>query len=335
MSAIRWGILGAARIAEREVVPALQLGDGCSVTAVASRDVTRGQTFASRLGIPRVFESYDALVESDEVDAVYIPLPNHLHVPWSIRALERGKHVLCEKPIAMSGAEARALQDAARAHPAQRVMEGFMYRFHPQWDYVRSLIDEGAIGTVALVEACFAYHNTDANNIRNKVEMGGGALMDIGCYAVSVARWLYGAEPTRVMGSVDRDEHFGIDRLTTGVLEFDEGVATFVCSTQLAPMQRVHIVGNEGRIEIDLPFNGPLDRPRIVRHIRGATVRQHAVEGANQFVRMAERFAHSARHLAPVPTPLSDAVANMDVMDAVMESARSNAWVIPCTQGSR
>jgi predicted dehydrogenase len=335
MTDFRWGILGAARIAETQVAPALQHATGNRVTAVASRDGARGEAFAQRLGIDRSFASYEELLESDEVDAVYIPLPNHLHVPWSIRALESGKHVLCEKPIAMSGAEARTLQDATRAHPSLRVMEGFMYRFHPQWEHIRRLIDDGAIGTLSLVEAFFAYHNTDAANIRNKIEMGGGALMDVGCYGISVARWLFGAEPTRVMGSVERDSRFGTDRLTTGILEFEDGVATFGCSTQLAPSQRVHIVGTEGRIEVDLPFNGPLDRPRRVRHIRGGEVSEHVVEGENQFVRMGERFAHAARHLGPVPTPLSDAVANMDVIDAVMESARENAWISPCTQGVR
>ncbi|MEO7967002.1 MAG: Gfo/Idh/MocA family oxidoreductase [Gemmatimonadaceae bacterium] len=335
MNDIRWGILGAARIAETQVVPALKRGDGCQVTAIASRDGARARDFANRLGIATSFGRYEALLECEEVDAVYIPLPNHLHVPWSIRALEHGKHVLCEKPIAMSGAEARLLQDATRAHPTLRVMEGFMYRFHPQWDFVRRLLDEGAIGTLGLIEAFFSYHNEDAGNIRNHAEMGGGALMDIGCYGVSVARWLYGAEPVRVMGSVERDPRFGTDRLTTAILEFEDGMATVACATQLAPSQRVHLVGTKGRIEIDLPFNGPLDLPRRVRHIRGGVVQEHVDEGANQFVRMGERFAHAARHLAPVPTPLSDAVANMDVIDAVLESARENAWVSPCGQGAR
>ena len=335
MSDFRWGILGAARIADTLVVPALQQVSGAQVVAVASRDASRSAAFAKRLGIPRALGSYEALLECNDVDAVYIPLPNHLHVPWSVRALESGKHVLCEKPIAMSGAEARHLQDAERAHPTLRVMEGFMYRFHPQWEHVRRLLHDGAIGTLSLVEAFFSYHNDDASNIRNRLETGGGALMDVGCYGISVARWLFGAEPTRVMGTMERDTRFGTDRLTTGTLEFEEGVATFACATQLAPAQRVHVIGSQGRIEVDLPFNGPLDRPRCVRHIRLGMTHEHVAESANQFVRMGERFTHAARHLTPVPTPLADAVANMDVIDAVMESARENAWVSPCTQGAR
>ena len=334
MRVIRWGILGTARIAERQVAPALQRAAGCVVNAVASRDGSRAAAFASALQIPIALDSYDALLRCDEVDAVYIPLPNHLHVPWAVRALQHGKHVLCEKPIAMSGAEARLLQDVARAHPGLRVMEAFMYRFHPQWECVRQLVGEGGIGTLRLVEAFFSYHNEDASNIRNRVETGGGALMDIGCYGISVARWLFGAEPVRVMASTDVDPRFGTDRLTTAVLEFEEGMATFTCATQLAPTQRVHLVGSEGRIEVDFPFNAPLDVPRRMRHYRGSAVHEHVAAPADQFVLQGERFARSALHLTPVPTPLADAVANMDVMDAVAESARENAWVCPCTQGA-
>ena len=335
MSVVRWGILGTARIAERQVGPALRRADGCAVTAVASRDGVRAASFARALDIPVALDSYAALLQCGEVDAVYIPLPNHLHVPWSVRALEHGKHVLCEKPIAMSGAEARLLQDVARAHPELRVMEAFMYRFHPQWDLVRQLVGSGAIGALRLVEAFFSYHNAYAGDIRNRVDTGGGALMDIGCYGISVARWLFGAEPVRVMASMETDPRFGTDRLTTAVLEFEGGTATFTCGTQLAPTQRVHIVGSEGRIEVDLPFNAPLDVPRRIRHVRGAVANEHIAEPADQFARQCERFAHAALHLAPVPTPLSDAVANMDVIDAVAESARENVWVYPCTQGAR
>lgn len=335
MSVVRWGILGTARIAERQVGPAFQRAAGCTVTAVASRDGGRAATFARNMGIPLALESYDALLQCGDVDAVYIPLPNHLHVPWSVRALEHGKHVLCEKPIAMSGAEARLLQDVSRAHPELLVMEAFMYRFHPQWELVRQLVATGAIGTLRVVEAFFSYHNAYAGDIRNRVETGGGALMDIGCYGVSVARWIFGAEPVRVMASMETDPRFGTDRLTTALLEFEEGTATFTVGTQLAPTQRVHIVGSEGRIEVDLPFNAPLDVPRRVRHYRGTSSNEHLAEPADQFARQGERFAHAVLQLAPAPTPLSDAVANMDVIDAVAESARENVWVYPCTRITR
>jgi predicted dehydrogenase len=327
MSPVRWGILGCAKIAERQVVPAMQLAESCVVTAIASRDLARAEAAAERLGIPVALGTYEELLARDDVDAVYIPLPNHLHVPWSIRSLASGKHVLCEKPIAMSAAEARQLRDASRARSELKVMEAFMYRFHPQWVQARRIVSDGSIGELHAIDTIFSYSNVDPQNIRNRPELGGGALMDIGCYGVSVARFLFGTEPSRVMGTMQHDPRFHTDRVTSAILEFDEGVATFTCGTQLAPFQRVQVLGSRGRIEIEIPFNAPADRPCRFWLQRGTDVEEIVVDSCNQYTAQGEQFARSVLQGTAAPVPLEDAVANMDVIDAVVESARHNSWV--------
>jgi predicted dehydrogenase len=297
------------------------------VTAIASRDRARAEAAAGRLGIPVALGSYEELLARDDVDAVYIPLPNHLHVPWSIRSLAHGKHVLCEKPIAMSAAEARQLSDASRTRPELKVMEAFMYRFHPQWVQARQLVANGRIGELRAIDTIFSYANIDPQNIRNQLEMGGGALMDIGCYGVSVSRFLFDAEPSRVMGAMQHDPRFHTDRVTSAILEFDEGVATFTCGTQLAPFQRVQVMGSDGRIEIEIPFNAPADRPCRLWLQTGTSIDEIMVDSCNQYTVQGERFARSVLDDTTVPIPLEDAVANMDVIDAVVESALHNGWV--------
>ena len=328
MSRVRWGVLGAANIAVRQVIPAIRLSRHGEVTALASRDATRARTVAAELGVPTACGSYDELLARADVDAVYIPLPNHLHVPWSIRALEAGKHVLCEKPIALNATEARTLLDASRAHPRLKVMEAFMYRFHPQWVRVQELVHEGAIGTLQAVESRFTYLNDDPANVRNIAAMGGGALMDVGCYGISVARLMFDDEPVRVLAHMDYDPRFGTDRLTSAVLDFGGGTtATFTCATQLEPSQHAEIVGTDGRIEVEIPFNAPSDRPRRVRVQRGAWIEDIVLETCNQFTLQADAFAQAVRTDGPVPTPLADGVANMGVIDAVVESAQAGSWV--------
>src|SRR3954471_7399286 len=261
MKRIRWGILSTAKIGREKVIPATQRSELGSVVAIASRDLTRAKSVASQLGIRRAFGSYDELLADPDVDAVYIPLPNHMHVPWSLRAIEAGKHVLCEKPIGLSVIEAEALVNAAAAKPQLKVMEAFMYRFHPQWQTARRLVGDGGIGDLRTINTLFSYYNDDPRNIRNQIGMGGGALMDIGCYPISLSRFLYDAEPERVSGEFERDPVSQVDRLTSAVLEFDRGTSTFTCGTQIAPYQRVNIFGTKGRIEIEIPFNAPPDQP--------------------------------------------------------------------------
>lgn len=327
MTKITWGILSTAKIGVNKVIPALQRSRFGTVRAIASRDSARARGVAEQHGIPTVHDSYEQLLADGGIDAVYIPLPNHLHVPWTIKALEAGRHVLCEKPIGLSAREAEELIAAARRFPKLKVMEAFMYRFHPQWHRARQLVAEGAIGELRTIQAHFSYWNVDPQNIRNQGDMGGGGLMDIGCYCISFGRWLFASEPRRVMGLVERDPSFGTDRLASGLLDFGRGTASFTCSTQLSPYQRVNVFGTEGRIEIEIPVNAPPERPAHLWHQRGSTVEEITVEPCDQYTLQGDAFARAILDDTPVPTPLEDALDNMRVIEAVVLSARDNTWV--------
>jgi predicted dehydrogenase len=324
MRKIQWGVLSTARIGVNKVIPALQASEFGTVAALASRDRAQASSVAQRLGIPRIHGSYEELLADVAIDAVYIPLPNHLHVPWSIRALQAGKHVLCEKPIGLNSAEAETLIVAARRFPHLKIMEAFMYRHHPQWQRTQELVAGGAIGRLRTVQAFFSYWNVDPKNIRNDPAMGGGGLMDIGCYCVSLARFLFGSEPQRVHGTVELDPAFGVDRLASGMLEFAGGTATFTCATQLSPYQRVNVFGTEGRIEIEIPFNAPPDRPSRIWHQRGAKIEEILLPVCDQYTRQGDLFARAILDDTPVPTPLEDALANLRVIEALLAIAKPN-----------
>jgi predicted dehydrogenase len=330
MDKIRWGVLSTAKIGREKVIPAMQRSQHGTVTAIASRDLARAKAVAAELGIEKPYGSYQELLADRNVDAVYIPLPNHLHVRWSMRALSARKHVLCEKPIGLSVAEAEQLAGAAAAHPKLKVMEAFMYRFHPQWQAARQFVQEGRIGQLRTIHTHFSYYNDDPQNLRNQADIGGGALMDIGCYPISLSRFIYDAEPQRVLGHIERDPALKIDRLVSAVLEFFQGTATFTCATQLVPQQRVHIFGTSGRMEIEIPFNAPPDRPcRMWTQIGtkpGTPVEEATFPVCDQYTLQADAFARAILDDAPVPTPLADAVANMRVIERVLESAKQSAW---------
>jgi predicted dehydrogenase len=319
--------LSTANIGVAKVIPAMQRGEHCEITAIASRDLERARAAAASLGIPRAYGSYEELLADPEIDAVYNPMPNHLHVPWSLRALEAGKHVLCEKPIALSAAEAQTLADAAAARPELKVMEAFMYRHHPQWRRAKELVASGAIGELRTVQSFFSYFNDDPDNVRNIADIGGGGLMDIGCYNLSLSRFLFDAEPARALGIIEYDPRFNTDRLASGILDFGRGTATFTCSTQLASYQRVNIFGTDGRVEIEIPFNAPPDRPTRIWHQRGGSVEEITFEVCDQYTIQGELFALAVLNGAPVPTPLSDAVANMRAIEAIVRSGRDGGWV--------
>ncbi len=321
MNKIRWGVLGVAKIAVEKVIPALQRSQLGEVVGIASRDAAKAATAANRLNIPKNYGSYEALLADTQIDAIYNPLPNHLHVPWSIAALQAGKHVLCEKPIALSSTEALTLVDESRRHPKLKIMEAFMYRGHPQWVFARQQVQEQTIGQLRAISSLFSYFNRDPQNVRNQAEIGGGALMDIGCYPISLSRFLFDGEPHRVLGSVERDPEFGIDRLTSGILEFSGGISIFTCSTQLTPFQCVQILGTAGRIEIEIPFNAPPDRPCRIWLQRGQDIQEMMFETADQYTIQGDRFAAAILEDTPVPTSLEDAVANMRVIEALFASA--------------
>jgi predicted dehydrogenase len=331
--AVRWGVLGAANIAVQKVIPGMQRCGLSRVAAIASRDLHKAQHAAQNLGIARAYGSYEELIADPEIEVVYIPLPNHLHVPWSTRAADAGKHVLCEKPIALAGSEARTLL-AVRDRTGAQIGEAFMVRTHPQWLRVREMVEEGRIGELRLVTGHFSYYKRDPENIRARVEYGGGALLDIGCYPVNIARWLFGAEPTEVIAKIERDPDMRVDRLVSAVLHFPAGQSAFTCSTQLVPYQRMHILGTRGRIEVEIPFNAPPNRGcRLFvddgRDLMGRSVETIELPAADQYALQADAFSEAIRYGRPVPVPLEDAIANMAVIDALFRSEASGRWEAP------
>jgi predicted dehydrogenase len=336
MTRLRWGVLGVAGIATRKVIPAMQKGEWSTVTAIASRDLARAQAAAAALGIPKAYGSYEALLADPEIDAVYNPLPNHLHVPWTTRAAEAGKHVLCEKPIALSAAEARTLLDV-QARTGVRIQEAFMVRSHPQWLGARSLVAEGRIGDLRAMIGVFSYFNDEPSNIRNVPAFGGGALMDIGCYLVNTSRFITGREPTRVAGAVQRDPRFGTDRLTSLLLDFDGVHLAGSCSTQMVPSQRMQIFGTSGRIDIVIPFNAPPDRACEVivdsgKDLFGGGQERLTFPVCDQYTIQGDRFSKAVLDRTDVPEPLEDSIRNMECMEAVFRSAESGQWERPGLQ---
>ncbi len=328
MSKIRWGILSTAKIGTEKVIPAMLQCEHGEVIAISSRTQQAADTVAKRLGIPRAYGSYEALLNDADVDAIYNPLPNHLHVSWSIRALQAGKHVLCEKPIGLSSQEGLQLVEAGKQHPELKLMEAFMYRHHPQWKKAKSLVLDGQIGELKSIQTIFSYYNDNPEDIRNQAEIGGGGLMDIGCYAISLSRFLFEEEPQRVIGLVEYDPRMKTDRLASAILDFGRGSSTFTCSTQLVPFQRVNIFGTEGQVEIEVPFNAPLDRDCKLWLQRGRDeITEMTVEQCNQYTIQGDLFALAILNNTSVPTPIEDAIANMRVIEAVLTSGQQSAWV--------
>jgi predicted dehydrogenase len=330
---VSWGVLGAANIGLEKVIPGMQRGELSRVDAIASRDLAKAQAAASKLGIARAYGAYEELLADPAIEAVYIPLPNELHVPWTIRALEAGKHVLCEKPIALDADEAQALV-AARDRTGKVVAEAFMVRHHPQWRRAREIARSGAIGEARAIQTFFAYRLLDADNIRNKPP-GGGALYDIGCYAILTARYVFGAEPTRVVASLDIDPKFGTDRLASALIEFPGGRRlTFTCATQLPNCQQVTIVGEAGRVEVAIPFNALIDRPMRIMvdsgvDLVGGGAKVEEFPVCDQYTLQGDAFSRAVLGEAPLEFPIEDAIANMRVIDAAFRSAKSGGWETP------
>jgi predicted dehydrogenase len=330
---VRWGVLGAANIAVQKVIPAMQRGEWCQITAIASRDMEKAEQAAADLDIPKAYGSYEDLLGDPEVEAIYNPLPNHLHVPWSIRAAEAGKHVLCEKPVALDANEARKLFEA-QARTGVQIGEAFMVRTHPQWLRARELVRAGRIGELRSIMGFFSYFNRDASNIRNVPDWGGGGLMDIGCYPINTSRFIFGEEPRRVMALLERDPEMQVDRLTSGMLDFPSGQSIFTCSTQLVAYQRMQLFGTAGRVEIEIPFNAPNHRPcRIFvddgSDLFGAGVETESFPVCDQYTIQGDVFSRAIRGEGEVPVPLEDAIRNMAVIDALVRSAESGRWEKP------
>ena len=322
MSKVRWGVLGVARIATQKVIPAMQRGTWSTVQAIASRDLAKAEGAARDLGIAKAYGSYEALIADPEIDAIYNPLPNHLHVPWTTRAAEAGKHVLCEKPIALTAAEARLLLDV-RDRTGVQIQEAFMVRTHPQWLKARELVRSGALGELRSMLGHFSYFNDDPSNIRNVPEYGGGSVMDVGCYLINTSRFIFDREPQRVAGFVERDARLRVDRMASMMLDFGTGHLVGTCSTQMAPYQRMHIFGTRGRIEIEIPFNAPPDRPCRIFVERDGDTATIDLEICDQYTIQGDLFSKAILDGTKVAVPLEDAVRNMECIEAVFRSAES------------
>jgi len=329
-SKVRWGVLGVANIAMKKVIPAMQQGELCEIVAIASRDAERAKQAAGQLHIPKAFGSYEAMLADSSIDAIYNPLPNHLHVPWSIKAAEAGKHVLCEKPIALSSQESAQLI-AARDKMRVKIGEAFMVRTHPQWLRARELVRSGAIGELRAIVSIFSYFNRDPKNVRNIAAIGGGGVYDIGCYPITMARFLFEREPARVAASIERDPEMHTDRLSSVLLDFAPGQAVFTCSTQLVPFQRMQVLGTKGRIDIEIPYNIPPDRPSRIfvddgSELGGRSARAEEFATVDQYTIQGDAFSRAIQEDGEVPVPLENALGNMKVIDAVFRAGESGTW---------
>ncbi len=330
MQPVNWGVISTALIGTEKVIPAMQKSRHCRIQAIASRDLALAQRWATALGIPKAYGSYEELLADPEIEAVYNPLPNHLHVPWSIKAAEAGKHVLCEKPIALDAEEAGQLV-AARNRTGKLITEAFMVRRHPQWLRARELVRQGKIGELRAVQGFFSYFLTDPKNVRNMADIGGGGIYDIGCYPIVTSRFLFGAEPTRVVGLIEYDPVLKIDRLASAILDYPEGQASFTCATQLVPYQRMQIFGTSGRIEVEIPFNAPPDKPCHIfvddgSALGDASAREESFPVCDQYTIQGDLLSEAIRSGKPPEFPLEDAVRNMRVIDALFRSAKAGRW---------
>ncbi len=330
MKKVVWGVLSTAKIGWEKVMPAMLKSEHCEIRALASRNLEKGRKLADQFGIPKAYGSYEELLADPEIEAIYNPLPNHEHVPLTLAAARAGKHVLCEKPVALNAKEAEQLREVAdKVH----IMEAFMVRFHPQWLSVRDRVRAGELGDVRSIQSYFSYFNTDGNNIRNMADIGGGALYDIGCYPIVTARFLFGCEPLRAIALVDRDPIFKTDRMVSGLLDFGNGRRLdFTVSTQSVTYQRVQICGTQKRIEIQIPFNAPLGGPTDVltdngaRLDLGSTITE-TIPACDMYTLEIDAFSRVVRGEIPLPYGVEDAILNMRVIDALFASEKTGAWV--------
>ena len=330
---VSWGILSTAAIGVKKVIPAMQHGELSHIAAIASRDLHKAKETAQQLGIEKAYGTYEELLADPQIDAIYNPLPNHLHVPWTIKAAEAGKHVLCEKPLSMTVAEARTLLEVQQ-RTGVKIGEAFMVRTHPQWLRTRELIAEGRIGELRSIQGFFSYFNINPQNIRNIPEAGGGALMDIGCYPINISRFLFGEEPVRVLSVAERDPEMKTDRLTSAILDFPSGQSIFTCSTQLVPYQRINVFGTKGRIEVEIPFNAPPDKPTRIfiddgRDIFGGGITTETFPICDQYTIQGDAFSRAILDNTQVPVPLEDAIKNMAVIEAIFRSAATGRGEAP------
>lgn len=321
---ISWGVLSTANIATEKVIPAMQQGIHSSINAIASRNIEKATTVANSLNIPKAYGSYEALLADESIQAVYIPLPNHMHVEWVLKSLEAGKHVLCEKPIGLNANEAQFLLEQTQKFPHLKVMEAFMYRFHPRWNVVKDIIKNKQIGELKNIHSAFTYFNVDPNNIRNKADIGGGSLLDVGCYCISLARFLFEEEPIDVSATIEYDPLLKTDSLVSAILKFKKGTASFTCSTQLLDREYADVLGSTGRIEIPHPFIPSKDKESKITLINHEGSKDIVTEKCNQYTIQGDLFSQAILNNSEVPTPLQDALQNMTVIDTLFQKTKTN-----------
>lgn len=331
---VKWGVLSTAAIGLRRVIPAMQNSEGCEITAIASRELRKAEEAARNLGIKKAYGSYEELLADPEIEAIYNPLPNHLHVPWSIKAAEAGKHVLCEKPLSLNVAEAKTLL-LARDRCGVKIGEAFMVRTHPQWLRTRELVRSGRIGELRSAFGYFGYLDTDPTSVANIAAIGGGAIMDIGCYPIKTSRFVFGEEPLGVFALLDRDPEMKIDRLSSVILEYPSGQCIFTAGMQVVYYQKMQFFGTKGRIDVEVPFGPPIDKPSRIFIDDGTNLYASGsaiIESfpiCNQFTIQGDEFAKAIRGRGEIPNPLEDAIRNMAVIDAVYRSAETGQWETP------
>jgi len=325
MSKIQFGVLSTAKIALEKVIPALKHSYHCEVAAIASRSAERAEKVAGKSGIEISYGSYDKLLNDSRVEAIYIPLPNNMHLRWTKKALKAGKHVLVEKPVTCTVEEAEELIRFKKDYPQLLVMEAFMYRFHPQWTRVKELIQNGEIGKLQLIDCQFSYYKTDPGNIRNQPEKGGGAMLDIGCYCINAARFLFENEPHTIKSCIEYDKELGIDHLSSGLLEFEEGQARFSCATQLFGDQRVTIYGTNGKITLKQPFNNDVDKPVYIHLLSDNADQCIKIDACDHYKKQVDTFAEAIISGNQSPILLEDSAANMRVIGAVFENSENES----------
>ncbi len=324
---ISWGVLSTSNIAIEKVIPAMQEGAFTSIDAIASRNLDKAKETAKLLNIPKAYGSYEELLNDKDIEAIYIPLPNHMHIEWIEKSLEAGKHVLCEKPIGLNADQVKQLLDLVKNYPDLKVMEAFMFRFNPRWEFVKNNIQNGEIGELKNIHSVFTYYNTDPNNIRNKPEIGGGSLLDVGCYCISLSRFLYQEEPIAVNAAIEYDPVLKTDRLVSGTLKFSKGTASFTCSTQLLNREYADVLGTQGRIEIPHPFIPSKDTESELILVKEEETTELLFDKCNQYTVQGDLFSQAILNNTEVPTPLSDAHNNLKVIDALFKSGQEGTWI--------
>ena len=327
---LKWGVLSTAKIAREKVIPAMVNSDLYEVYGIASRNLDSAKETAKSLGIPKAYGSYDELINDPEIDVIYNPLPNDMHVPYTLKCIEAGKHVLCEKPLTLNNEEIDGLI-AARDKFNVKVGEAFMVASNPQWLKARELVRSGYLGKIKAVQGFFSYFNDNKDNIRNIEAMGGGGVWDIGCYPVFTSRFVLDKEPGRLVSMLEFDPQFRTDKLGSVLIDFHEIQMTFTISTQLTAYQRMLFFGEKKIMEIRIPFNAPSDQPNEIYIHEGdfskANAERIVLPVSNQYTQQAIDFSKAVLEDKEVPVSLENAKSNALVLQAIFESASSEKWV--------